>query len=306
MAYSKTFSGRTVKFKKNMRGVDIIQTVYAFLMGLGLREAFLASYEIYLKWESLDWHQIILPALLFFNIILLSVRFFWVPRNFRYLYFCAEQNKFHLEPDKAPLSSFETSVHVFIILIHSLLYFLLCRQFGYFTFVSIRYESGSQGALTSYVFLHASLLIFNAVWLIYVNWKETDLQSKFKIDPQERFHNLNSESKFWFRNNLFFSLLAVAPLAAFASCSSELLACISQAFSAKPPPFPVIPTSTFNIALVFDYIFKGVTKPDFFLAIWALGALMINSVIDLSFTAHYYVNLEEVEEEASYQITLLK
>lgn len=32
-----TFTASTVKFKMNMRGLDIVQTVYVFLMGLGLR-----------------------------------------------------------------------------------------------------------------------------------------------------------------------------------------------------------------------------------------------------------------------------
>jgi hypothetical protein len=38
----------SVKFKINMRGLDIVQTVYALLVALGLREVFLAFYNIFL------------------------------------------------------------------------------------------------------------------------------------------------------------------------------------------------------------------------------------------------------------------
>jgi hypothetical protein len=299
----------TTKIKMTMRGMDIIQTVYAFLMGLGLREAFLASYEIYLKLSSLGWDTIILVGLLFLNIVLLSVRFFWVPRNLRHLYFLAEASEVR---SKSPtvLSAAETSVHIIIILVHSLLYFFLCRQFAYFAFVSIAYDSNSQVALLSYVFLHISLLIFNAFWLMCVNKREAYIRERSNDSPSDQ--KFESESRLWYRNNLFFSLLAVAPLAVFSSCGSELLLCIPHSSAAIPnatipQTLPVIPTSALNIALFFNYFFDiAVKNPfipvsrEFIVGFWAMVALMLNSMFDLFLTAHYYVKLEEIEREVTY------
>jgi len=292
----------TIKFKLNMRGLDIIQTVYVFLMGLGLREAFLASYDIVLRLQSLSWPQETVLGLLFLNLLFLSVRFFWVPRSFRRLYFLSEVRRSR-DGVSSRIRPAETSLHLFIILVHSAIYFLLCRQFAYFAFVSTAYKSYSQTALATYVLLHALLLIFNALWLIYISMRMDRIRRTIIDLPP--FLESKSESWLWSRNNLICSLLAVAPLVVFTSCNSGVVACISVAFPADRQPFAIIPTSVVNIAFFIEYfvfeplkmIWSEPIPSDFVVGFWALGWLMINSIWDLFVTAHYYINLEEIEEE---------
>jgi hypothetical protein len=182
---------------------------------------------------------------------------------------------------------------------HGALYFLLCKQFEYYVFVSTNYNSYSRSVFATYVFVHASLLILNALWIAFLNMREDAMLKALEGDTPP-FLQSKSESKVWYRNNLAFSLLAVAPLAVFSSCDSQLSDCLAVAFSPGQRPFAVIPTSSINIAFVFEYFaatFSGSESRDFALAIWALAALIANSLVDLFLTAPYYINLEEVEEE---------
>jgi hypothetical protein len=318
----------TVKYKLNMRGLDIIQTVYGLLLALGLREVFLAFYDIF-KQPFSSVESALVAALLFLNIILLSLRFFWVPRNLRRLYFVSEYCRLKCQGAQADSASTEpnilpayvTSWHIGVILLHGALYFLVCKEFEYYVFVSISYTSYSRTVFATYVFVHASLLIFNALWLISVNASEDAMRRKWlPNDDHPPFLKFGSESKIWYRNNLAFALLAIGPLAVFSACDSDLPACLSMAFpTGQPPfatisasspfalihmsslsPFAVIPTSSLNIAFLFEYIaaaFSPLASRDVLLAVWAMAALIANSVIDLTFTAPRYIGLEEIEQE---------
>jgi hypothetical protein len=302
-----------IKFKLNMRGMDIIQTVYGLLLALGLREAFLGFYDVVLQQQSgLPIQDLLVAAAVFVNIILLSLRFFWVPRNLRRLFYvsqyCIRTKSQPINPLVQPraLKPWETPAHICCILMHGAFYFLVCKQFEYYVFVSTAYDSYSRSAFATYVFVHASFLVFNALWLIWVTRTEDAIrQSWLKPGEDPPFLKAGSESKFWYRNNLVFSLLAVAPVAVFSSCDSDLNACLSMAFPPMQRPFAVIPTSAFNIAIVFEYfayIFSALVPRDVFLALWALVSFGANSIIDLINTAPRYIGLEEIEEEVVHTV----
>jgi hypothetical protein len=288
------------KFKQSMRGVDIIQTVYALLIALGLREVFVAFHTIFLRQAVAYQSPNFVAALgLFLNIVLLSVRFFWVPRNFRRLYyvseFCRAQGK-----DAVVLRAVETSVHVMVILAHGALHFLLCKQFEYFVFVATTYDALATSAFTTYVYIHASLLVLNSLWLIIVNIREDQILDAAGHPPALK---SNSESRLWYRSNLAFALLAVAPLVVFSSCTSGFSECISVSYSKLQGSLNVIPTSAYNVAAVFKYIAESIPgehDPSLILALWVLVVLAANSLLDLTLTAHYYVILEDMETEWVY------
>jgi hypothetical protein len=287
-----------------MRGVDVIQTVYALLIALGLREVFLAFYAVFQQHQGLSLQQsqeaLVRQAIaiaLFANIILLSVRFFWVPRNFRRLYFVSE---YCLSRKMRGLEWGESSLNVFIILFHGLLHFLLCKQFEYFVFVSTTYDPLSTPVFATCIHMHVALLILNGFWLIYTNLREGML---LKRTGTPEMLKAKPGSQLWYRSNLLFALISVGPLVVFSSCSSTLSQCLLASYP-QTEGLSAIPTSAYSIAAVFDLItpvFSGLSSSrDTLLACWALLFLGLNSLLDLGFTSSYYVILEDVEREFTY------
>jgi hypothetical protein len=294
------FKVKATKFKTNLRGLDIIQAVYALLLALGLREVFLAFYTIFLQQRVSGSDNLVVALLLFANILLLSVRFFWVPRNFRRLYYVSEYCR--ILGNYSGLPAYEASTHILIILAHGALYFLLCKEFEYFVFVTSSYNSLMVSAFTTYVFLHVSLLTVNGFWIMLINKREDMIRQKSGQLPLLQH---KSESKIWYRSNLAFSLLTVAPIVVLSSCQASFSECLSVAYSNIQRPYSLIPTSSYNIASLFELMaamFSGFNKSrDFLLAMWALLLLGVNSIIDLFFTAGYYIYLEDVETEEVYE-----
>lgn len=285
-----------IKFKRNMRGVDVIQTVYALLIALGLREVFLAFYSVFQQPAGATVNLAVALGL-FINIMLLSVRFFWVPRNFRRLYFVSE---YCISRKKPGLAGWESSINVFIILLHGLLHFLLCKQFEYFVFVSTTYDLLSTPAFATCIYLHVTLLIVNGFWLIYTNLREGAL---LKRAGTPEMLQAKPGSRLWYRSNLLFALISVSPLVVFSSCSSALSQCLLAAYP-ETQGLSALPTSAYSIALFFDLVmsvFSGLSSSrDTLLAWWALLFLTTNSLLDLAFTSSYYVILEDVETETTY------
>ena len=281
-----------IKFKTSMRGLDIFQTVYALLVALGLREVFVAFTTIFEQ-------QNLVEMLIFGNILLLSVRFFWVPRNFRRLYYVSEYCRHH-GLGHLTVTPAEASLNLIVILLHALLYFLLCKQFEYFVFVTASYDSLSTSAFASYVYFHASLLILNGIWLIYINAKEDAIRAGAGNPPLLR---TNSESRLWYRSNLAFALIAVAPVVVFLPCpQSTFSECVAASYSTSHA-LSVIPTSAYGIASVFDIMveaFGGGADRILFVEMWVIVFFALNSILDLALTAGYYVMLEDIEDEKSY------
>jgi hypothetical protein len=288
---------RQIKFKTSMRGVDVIQTVYALLVALGLRDVFAAFYNIF-EQASVNLRGSFLVALaLFVNIILLSVRFFWVPRNFRRLYFEATFATGFAHPGLKP---WEVSLNIFVILLHGALHFLLCKQFEYFVFISMSYQFLVSSSFATYVFLHVSMLVVNGLWILYTTRREDSLRlpdgpDMFKPKPA---------SRLWYRSNLAFALIAVAPLVVFSSCSASLSQCLQAAYP-EPQLLSLLPMSALSVASFFDLVSPLFSElagsHDGAIAAWAMMALLINSLVDLLFTSSYYVLLEDYEDELAYK-----
>ena len=284
------------KFKTSMRGVDVIQTVYALLIALGLRDVFAAFYTIFQKAPPEGSDNFPIALALFANIMLLSVRFFWVPRNFRRLYF---KSAFSDGFTGSKLLMWESSLNIFVILLHGLLHFLLCKQFEYFVFIATSYDLLFTASFATYVYLHASLLIVNALWIIYTTWREDDLRKEGAPEMLQA----KPASRVWIRSNLAFALIAVGPLVIFASCSSPLDKCLQAAYP-DSHWLSALPTSAYSIAALFDWIeplLGAGHSRDFTVACWAMAAFAINSFLDLGFTSSYYVLLEDYEEELTYK-----
>ena len=295
MTQTTPLESHKFKFKTSMRGVDVIQTVYALLIALGLRDVFAAFYTIFQQAPPDRSDNFLIALALFVNIILLSVRFFWVPRNFRRLYF---ETTFSEGFSGSKLRTWESSFNIFVILLHGLLHFLLCKQFEYFVFIATTYDLLATASFATYVYLHASLLIVNALWIIYTTWREDDLR---KADAPEMLQ-AKPASRVWIRSNLLFALIALGPLVIFASCSSPLGSCLQAAYP-ESHWLSALPTSAYSIATLFSWIeplLGSGHSRDFAVAWWAMAAFVINSLLDLGFTSSYYVLLEDYEEELTY------
>lgn len=288
---------RQLKFKTSMRGVDVIQTVYALLIALGLRDVFAAFYNIYQQASVSSRGGFLVALLLFINIILLSVRFFWVPRNFRRLYFEAA---FTTSFAASGLKPWEVSLNILVIMLHGALHFLLCKQFEYFVFISMSYKSLSSPSFATYVFLHVGLLTLNGLWILYTTRREDNL----RLPGSPEMFKAKPASRLWYRSNLAFALIAVAPLVVFSPCSSPMAQCLKAAYP-DPQMLSLLPMSAVGGASVFDLLSPLLSKlagsRDAALVAWAMTALLINSLLDLFFTSSYYVLLEDFEEELTYK-----
>ena len=86
-------------FKENIGGLTVIQAVYAFAMALGLREVFLGSRtfmtNVAFSPDGFSLERVLLLSALLLNMMLLGLRFFWVPRNLRGLIFAAVKARGH-------------------------------------------------------------------------------------------------------------------------------------------------------------------------------------------------------------------
>ena len=268
---------------------------------------FLAFHSLFLQQRVLSSNHFqrgiekeILFFLLFVNIIFLSVRFFWVPRNLRHLLFAfKEYNLKHYSTQKT-LPAFEITLNITSTLVHGALYFLICRQFEYFVFVSSSSLGYTSYVLETYILLHCSLLILNSFWLVYLTRREDTLPS---VQGSTRSLGATAKIRLWYRNNLALSLLAMAPIAVFSPCQSSFSECLSAVFPDVNKPFFLFPTSPLNLAIVFDTFYEifsplGV-KRSFAVFIWGLLILLANSLLDLFCTAHYYIDFEEVETDVT-------
>jgi hypothetical protein len=146
-------------------GLAVMQTVYAVAMVLGFKNALERSYGVFVS--PLEGPQGGLPhpvlILALAAIMLLGLRFFWVPRNL-YAYV--------LKPlsDSSKLQArmrIMTAVHFPIVLVHALLFFAVCEAYVDLVKSNASLASGLVVTLTGrFVFLFAGLLLVNGVWLL--------------------------------------------------------------------------------------------------------------------------------------------
>lgn len=145
-------------------GLSLVQTIYGIAMVLGLKIAIETSYSLFLSPTesppSSFPHYIVLFALA--TIMLLGLRFFWVPRNL-YAYLLVSD---------LPLSSRlrrMTVIHFPITLVHALLFYCVCHAYADIAVSNAALNSSLADALASrFVLFYAGLLLFNGAWLLSV------------------------------------------------------------------------------------------------------------------------------------------
>jgi hypothetical protein len=143
-------------------GLTVMQTVYAVAMVLGFKNALEKSYGLFLS--PLQGppgrlpHWVLLIALV--AIMLLGLRFFWVTRN---LYAFVIHSPSPLERRVRWM----TLVHFPITLIHALLFYCVCQAYADIVSSGATEASAAAVDLTGrFVFLFASLLLLNGLWLL--------------------------------------------------------------------------------------------------------------------------------------------
>jgi hypothetical protein len=146
-------------------GLTVMQTVYTVAMVLGFTDALERSYEIFVRPTRISkvMHPGLPHGLLIFALVvvmLLGLRFFWVPRN---LYSYALATKMENLADRMKVM---TLVNFPITLIHALFFFAICQSWVDLASSRSALTSNAIASLASrFVALYAGLLVLNAVWI---------------------------------------------------------------------------------------------------------------------------------------------
>lgn len=283
-----------LKIKQTIGGLDVIQAVYAFAMALGLSEVFRGSKTVLpqvfslLGPESSATLVSVLVLLVMVNVVLLALRFFWVPRNLRGLIFAAACQR-QGEGNLVPLRNGTIALHLLIIFLHGGIFYFLCVEFEYMAFVASSSFPLAPDSLTRYLVLHACLLLLNAAWIWSVESQKRGLRSE--RDQSQAPGNV------WWRNNFIFGLAAVAPIPILPICRDSLMGCISTGTEQPIGPIaswlPFSPEQFYG-ALVFVSRMSG-HDVALVVVLTSLLCLLANSLIDLLSTGHSYLILEEAE-----------
>jgi hypothetical protein len=144
-------------------GLSVMTGIYGIAIVLGLKKALEVSYDLFLSPLSSPSgalpHWVVL--LLLWTILLLGLRFFWVPRNL-YAYLLSRQD---LELKKR--LRWMTMLHFPITLIHALLFFCICEAYADLASSSVPSTSMLSAELASRVVIfYAVLLLLNSAWLL--------------------------------------------------------------------------------------------------------------------------------------------
>ena len=145
-------------------GLSVVQSIYAIAIVLGFKNALEVSYDLFLSPLSAPSgalpHWVVLSTL--GSIMLLGLRFFWVPRNL-YAYVLASPLTLKKRLQRM------TVLHVPITLIHALLFFCVCE--AYADLASSNVSSAStlaEDLTTRVVAFYAALLLLNSGWLLSI------------------------------------------------------------------------------------------------------------------------------------------
>lgn len=194
MTQSSSEKGR-LDYDDIRSGMALMQTVYTVAMVLGLERVIEASYDLFISAEagSRDWIVEAELALILSTILLLSIRFFWVPRNL---------NSYIVQwfPETGEkVFSRMTMIHFPIALVHAVLFYYICHSFVDMVVAGpevVPNDLSSQ--VGRFSLLYAALLVLNSAWL---HW----------ITPPE--YRAQSPGGIWASNNLWFSAAALVGFA---------------------------------------------------------------------------------------------
>jgi hypothetical protein len=296
---------RTVKIKTNVRGLDVLTMVYAFAMTLGLTQVFTASQAFLTRVLSgtapLSDEKTILVLLLFANVAMLGLRFFWVPRNLQSLVIAAARVR-AIAPmvarERGDLSNLSISFHLITIFLHGTLFYLICAEFEFIAFaISSNLPLGAH-VFIGYIVMHISLLLLNAAWIALIRQQEIRLESRLIGDNAGK---RPSAGNVWWRNNLIASLCALAPYALSSTCKSAGSQCVREFVESNlelltlfPTSPQVLATAYYKLAGALEWI--GIASAHLS-AYWVFAVLLVNSAYDLLNAGRFYVFFEDVEWE---------
>ena len=184
--------------KEDIRaGIALMQTVYTIALVLGLETMVDASYALFFSPASELSARSGYLGLILITIILLAMRFFWVPRNLNsYIvgwYPVLGERVFR----------WLTMFHFPIALLHALLFYYVCQAFVDMTHAGVALESDTMADYAlRFAFFYALLLLLNALWLR-------------RITPRDSNAPTPPPGRIWSGNNFRFAGVAFALMAAF-------------------------------------------------------------------------------------------
>jgi len=291
----------TLKLSLSTRGVDTINAVYAFVMALGLTEVFIGSHTFI---TSILFGGIAsvgplrpLSFLFFINVVLLGMRFFWVPRNLVRIFYVSAL----LDPEAPGLSRLPNwfiSLNWLVIFMHAGLYYVICREFKYIMFLLSSNASLDATSFSGYFLGHAALLVLNGLWIGMLAKYEERVLSPSRDNGT--WHDIPG-GVIWSRNNLACSLLALGPYVTLGTCQSGSFACLAALNLSGEGAAALVPISPMLITVMYD---MGAAALGGFgldralsVSLWVMACFLLNSCLDLLTTGQYYVVLEEIEWE---------
>jgi hypothetical protein len=296
-------------FKENIGGLTVIQAVYAFAMALGLREVFLGSRtfmtNVAFSPDGFSLERVLLLSALLLNMMLLGLRFFWVPRNLRGLIFAAVKARGHqggrLSADekgkqrKIPLKDITVALHLIVIFLHGSVFYFLCVEFEFIAFAASSTAPFDAGALSGYVVIHVALLLLNSGWIASIQRQEARMRNE--ASPAK--NASAAAGSVWWRNNLLCGLLAIAPLALLSTCGNSGVACLVGTGPGEVEISGLTPFAPDHVYASVVSVFHLFGVDDAFLATGlisvSLAFLLANSLFDLFKTGSTYLLLEEIE-----------
>lgn len=292
--------GKTITRKSTLRGLDVLQTIYGVIMGLGLKSVFDRTYAFFsentrsffdLRGMASDalWANIVTALILFINTLLLGIRFFWVPRNLRRLM----ASVYYETEDTQKPPNWAITISLVTIVAHAGLYYVLCSELGVFL-TGIHAKGAYQfSAFRSCGWVHGALLSINGAWILWLNGERSD----------------SHDGLIWARSNLTFSLIALPPLVVLSTRGlgeasiTQVETNASAMFGLFPRAVDVLnafPTAPRAILWLFDRMTSWASAPPELAATaWVAFAYLLNSGLDLLQTARNYIYLEEVEVSES-------
>lgn len=279
-----------------------MQAVYAFIVVLCLREVFLGSHSFFINLPTTISTGItvksVIIILLIINIVFLGMRFFWVPRNLRRNIAALANAKDDGQPDLSVLPDWCIFINWFVIIIHSILFFLLCTEFEFVVFSFSSSATVSQSVFSGYAYLHIALLTINGLWVGMLTSQERRLRNPNQVAGESTYVTVGA---FWSRSNLVFSLATLAPFAVASNCEPSMLRCLAGLNLTGDWVGEFLPTSPLGLSAIYDFVHWLVTISGFqgtyFAILWVLVLLMVNSIIDMLSTAKDYILFEEIEWE---------
>jgi hypothetical protein len=305
--FQRTF--KTVKLKTNVRGLDVVQSVYAFAMALGLTQVFTGS-QVFLTrilsgTASLTDEKTILVGFLLANVAMLGLRFFWVPRNLQGLVITAARVlAMATHRDRVLyLSNYVIAYHLVLILLQGMLFFLICGEFEFIMFSVSSNLPLDSSVFLGYIIMHVALLLINAAWIALIQRQEGRLQRRLHTPAGSA--PKSSAGNVWWRNNLVSSLFALSPFALSSTCKSASAQCARQSLEGSTGLMTLFPTSPQVFATVYyDVVgalsYFAITSP-YMAVYWVFVVLLFNSGYDLLKAGRFYVFFEDVEWESTIE-----